>query len=249
MVREVGWDIDRLHWRFQDTFRGVCWQGKDVCEIGCGRGDLALYMALNGARHVVALEPVADGSSDTSLQILESRLARLRPSNLTFVPDRFEDYACGPESFDVIFGIAVINHTHETRFPLGNDPEALQHYQQVFHKFHGCLRPGGALVLTDVSRRSVWSLIQQLTRSEVRSPLAPSIDWKIHQQPCVWQRLAREAHFAHSAIHWRVPYPLRTVPWLADNRLFQYFTDASFILVARKAAASPPEGLARGNGR
>ena len=55
-VAKGGWSMDRLEFRLRDTFRAISWQGKDVCEIGCGRGDYGMYMALNGARRVVALE-------------------------------------------------------------------------------------------------------------------------------------------------------------------------------------------------
>jgi hypothetical protein len=195
---------------------------------------MAIYMALNGARRVVALEPSADGSTPAHVTVLKDRLDKLQLDNFAFLPARVEDYHCGPESFDLIYILAVIEHIRETRRPLSKDPEAWSVYREAFSRFYRMLRPGGALVLTNCSRHVFWSHLQWVTRSNIRSPLAPNVDWPLHQSPSVWATLARETSFNHSELHWRVPYPFRACSWLADNRPFQYFTHAAYILTLHK---------------
>src|SRR5207248_2669337 len=140
-----------LAWRCQNTFRNVFWQGKDICEIGCGRGDMAIYLALHGARRVVALEPIADGSNPAYCTVLKDRLNKLQPHNVTFLPIKVEEYEFEPESFDVVYGLALIEHIHETRRALSKDPEAWAAYKEAFGRFHRMLRPGGMLLLTNCS--------------------------------------------------------------------------------------------------
>lgn len=233
-VKQAGWSMDRLVWRLRDTLRSIEWRGKDVCEVGCGRGDFAFYMALDGARRVVALEPSSAGSSSLKEAILKQRLNTLQLENFTFLPIRLEDYQFEPQSFDLVFGVQVIEHIHETKHVLSEDPEALAHYQHVFSIFYNMLRSGGVLVLTDCYRHNIWSF---LSRYKIR-PFLSHICWEIHQSPETYKSLAEEAGFERVGVHWRVPYQLRFAPWIADNYLFQFFTFASYILTAQRAGGA-----------
>ena len=128
----------------------------------------------------------------------------------------------------------MFEHIYETKIPLEANPKAWERYRNVFDHIHHLLRPGGALVFTDASRSSLWSLLRRVTRTKLRSPLSPSTYWEIHQKPQTWFRLARDSGFLKIRLTWRVPYPLRIMPWVADNGLFQYFTFASFTFSAFK---------------
>jgi SAM-dependent methyltransferase len=235
LVAKAGWSIDRLTWRLRDTFRDIPWQGKDVLEIGCGRADLSLFMALHGARRVVALEPSVEGSHASKEAALRERLERLHVPNFTFLPSRFEDCSFEPESFDLVFLIQVIEHIHETHLALEDDPAALADYRRFFAEVFRVLRPGGVLLLTDYSRSNVWRLLQKVFGPQFKGPLTKVIDWGMHQHPRTWQRLAREAGFARTRLWWRVYQQMRRVPWLVDNRFVQYFAYANFVFSASKA--------------
>ena len=235
LVKQTGWSLERLAWRLQDTLRYVEWKGKDVCEVGCGRGDMAIYLALNGARRVVGLEPSAGGSSPLHESVLLRRLDALQLNNLTFLPIRIEDYQFEPESFDLVFSINVVEHIYGTRLPLDEDPEAKAHHARVFRDIYNrMLRPGGYLVIANCSRESIWSFLGQYNIPALL-PGTKTIGWEWHQKPEVWEALAKENGFEAVRVHWYVPYVLRSVPSIAGNRLFQYFTWASYIVTATKS--------------
>src|SRR5215813_7995946 len=47
-------------------FADIDFRNKTMLEIGCGKGILCLWAAIHGARHVVGLEPLAEGAYDSS---------------------------------------------------------------------------------------------------------------------------------------------------------------------------------------
>jgi SAM-dependent methyltransferase len=234
LVEKGGWSMPRLEFRLRDTFRSIPWKGKDVCEIGCGRGDYGMYMALNGARRVVALEPSARGSTDVKTVHLHERVERLALPNYSLIERKVEDCEFEPESFDLVFGIQVIEHIHETFKDLADDPAARASYERAFAGFYRMLRPGGVLLLTDYSRRNVWTLLQKAFGPSFRGPLTRVIDWQMHQHPRTWKQLAEASGFSATRLWWRVYQQLRRVPWVADNRFFAYFSYAAFAFSAYK---------------
>lgn len=234
LLTAVDWSLDRLAFRVRDTFRDTSWVGKDVLEIGCGRGDVSIFMALNGARSVMAIEPTSTGGSRAAAELLRRRLDLLKLRNLTFAPVTVEELDYPERSFDLVFGIQVVEHLYETRELVVKGSPAYVNYVKAFRHVHRLLRPGGSFVLTDVSRSSLWTLVRRIWGRRFVSPLAPTVYWEIHQYPRTWRRVAEDAGFGAVAVHWRVPYQLRSLPWVADNRVFQYFTFASYILRARR---------------
>jgi SAM-dependent methyltransferase len=237
MVTAAGWTLSRLSWRLRNTLRSVDWHNKDVLEIGCGRGDMSLYMALTGARRVEGIDPEGAGSTAGRQSIVQQRMAQLQLPNFRFQPIAFEPGQYEPESLDVIFGINVIEHIHETRQLLTTDPAAMADYQQFFADLYRVLRPGGALVFSNASRYSLWAIISQRTKYGIKTPIRSMqrIVWELHQPPEVWLQLFRQAGFQKAFTHWRVPYQLRSVPWLVDNRFVQFFSFADYTVTAIKA--------------
>jgi len=117
-------------------------------EIGAGTG----YFTLNLLRAGIVREAVATDISAGMLRALEANAKRLRVSVETQVADAealpFED-----ESFDFVFGHAVLHHLPDLR--------------QAFSEFARVLRPGGTLVfagepsrvgdrIAAVPKRAAW---------------------------------------------------------------------------------------------
>jgi len=118
-------------------------------EIGAGTG----YFTLNLLRAGIVREAVATDISAGMLRTLEANAKRLRVPVTTEVADAealpFED-----ESFDLVFGHAVLHHLPDLR--------------QAFSEFARVLRPGGTLVfagepsrvgdrLASVPKRAAWT--------------------------------------------------------------------------------------------
>lgn len=117
-------------------------------EIGAGTG----YFTLNLLRAGIVREAVATDISPGMLRALEANARRLRVPVTTQTADAealpFED-----ESFDLVFGHAVLHH--------------LPDLQQAFREFARVLRPGGTLVfagepsrvgdrIAAVPKRAAW---------------------------------------------------------------------------------------------
>src|SRR5215467_7956967 len=58
-----GFDFPRFS---RQLFSDIDFRNKTMLEIGCGKGMLCLWAAMHGARHVVGLEPLAEGAYDSS---------------------------------------------------------------------------------------------------------------------------------------------------------------------------------------
>ncbi|MBZ0286863.1 MAG: class I SAM-dependent methyltransferase, partial [Anaerolineae bacterium] len=204
--------------------------------IGCGRADMSLYMALTGAKRVTGIDPESAGSTAGRQTIVKKRMETLQLANFSFQPTMFDVSHYEPESFDVIFGINVIEHIHETRKLLTDDPAALESYQHFFSSASRLLRSGGALVLSNASRYSLWAIVSLRTQYRVKTPIRSMrrIVWELHQPPDVWLHVARQNGFREAFAHWRVPYRLRAAPWLMDNRFVQFFTFADYTVTAIK---------------
>jgi cyclopropane fatty-acyl-phospholipid synthase-like methyltransferase len=236
MVESSGWKLERLVWRLQDTLRDIDWRGKEVLEIGCGRADMSLYMALTGAKYVEAIDPEGPGSRPGTQITVQQRIEALQPSNFRFQPITFGDAQYAPESFDLILSVNVIEHIHETRKLLTDDPEATADYQRFFADLYRVLRPGGALVISNVSRYSLWALISQWTNYRLKTPIwtMRNVHWQLHQPPNIWTQMAQQAGFHGTHVHWRVPHQLHRLRWLMDNRFVQFLTFADFAVTANK---------------
>src|SRR5436309_10690104 len=55
---------DNRRFAMRELFQGVPLDGREVLDVGAGDGRASLYAASAGARHVLALEPEAAGSSE-----------------------------------------------------------------------------------------------------------------------------------------------------------------------------------------
>jgi hypothetical protein len=79
-------------------------------------------------------------------------------------------------------------------------------------------------------------MLQKVLGPQFKGPLTRTIEWQMHQHPRTWKELAARTGFAKTRLWWRVYYPLRRAPWVADNRFLQFFAFASFVFSAYKQA-------------
>lgn len=224
--------LARWLYRLRRLLGPVDLRGKRVLEIGCGRGTYCLLMACHGAAEVVGLEPEAHGGTNGTFQIFEQRIDRLgataiRPCNMSL--NEYDLSASG--SFDIILAHNVVNHLDEQAVQrLHRDEGARRAYQRIFTSLRQGLAASGVLVLSDCGRRNICGDL--LPRSMWKWFSNENIEWDKHQSAFLWRRLLEQAGFQPVHIEYYVPYGLRRLPLLANNRLFSYFTTSSFTIRA-----------------
>jgi len=101
----------------------VSWKGKRVLDIGCGTGELAFYVAQQGADEVVGID-----YSPSAITVAKDSYAR---TNLMF---ECMDVSNISGTFDVITIVGVLEHIDE---PLA-----------LLHKAKKLLRPKGSIIVT-----------------------------------------------------------------------------------------------------
>ena len=140
--------------------------GKRVMEIG---SDLKLQTAQAmlrlGAKEVVAVNP------DFRKQSLEMSIPGITP---VVVPA--EDFQCPDGYFDIIFGVALLEHVH--------NPKALaEKCSKLLEKKHGfCFLQGSPVWTSDQGHHIICHLGNQYIRPDTNPPLED------------WQHLCLETH-------------------------------------------------------
>ncbi|MFY1697075.1 MULTISPECIES: class I SAM-dependent methyltransferase [unclassified Solwaraspora] len=213
-------------------FRGVHLAGRSLLDIGGGNGVMSFYAAARGAGPVVCLEPAAAGSN-----VAMERQYRLMAAELGTRVDvelrheRFQDLGPGDRKFDIVLIHNAINHLDEEACAALPASAAARSYEQVFRKLADLMTDDGDLIVTDCARRNLWGDLQ------LPNVFAPSIDWRIHQQPDVWAGLMRRAGFQTIRVRWDSPSRLRGLGQLVlGNRVGGYLTNSHFIISAKRAA-------------
>jgi SAM-dependent methyltransferase len=228
LAEPSGYTYDRLTFRMRQLLRDLPVRGKRILEVGAGTGSMSIWLALNGAAHVMALEPEAAGASHGMAVEFERRIADLGLTNLAFLPTRIDEAPVSPGAFDVVLSYNSVNHLYETRADLNRAPRDRECFVNIFRDLRQLLAPGGVAIIADCSRRNVFGEVG------VTHPIAGqrSIEWALHQTPQTWVGVMGEAGFKRFDLHWYVPYALRHVSVLADNALFAWLTLSHFTVRA-----------------
>lgn len=208
------------------VFADVQLAGRRVLDVGGGNGAMSFYAASRGARSVVCLDPLEEGSNDAMDHQYQS-LAQHVGGPVTRIRERFQDWRTA-QVYDVVLVHNAINHFDEVACGRIPAPDARAAYVRIFTALRALLAPGGHLVLTDCARRNLWGDLH------LPNVFAPTIDWRIHQQPRVWDALMVEAGFQPGRIRWIAPSRMRRPGQLVfGNRLGGYLTNSYFILTSR----------------
>jgi SAM-dependent methyltransferase len=206
-------------------------EDKIMLEIGGGEGLFSLWTLVNGLKKVILLEPEVDGSvHGVGDRCLEHKIALgISDDRLMLCPVTIQEYEDKNGSFDLILSYSSINHLDERACAqLHRSNSAKTTYLQIFEKVYDFLRSGGHFVISDAGRLNFWGFLG------LRSPFAPTIDWKKHQDPVVWEGLLKKAGFEFVALDWHRFYPLRWFGWLGANGLVARVITSQFILTVRK---------------
>lgn len=201
--------------------------GKSMLEIGCGKGILCLWAALQGAREVVGLEPMAEGCYDSSecFQAFRTMARELNLPQARILPVTVQNFDSGKDYFDIVLSVASINHLDEKScVALGESAEAVRNYKEIFRNIAAMMKPGGKLIILDAARRNVFGDLA------MRNPMSPNIEWFKHQQPEYWAELLADCGFGNPKISWSGGKLLRYVGIKRVPKALAYFGQSVFRL-------------------
>ena len=221
-------NVSALRRRLNLLFGGIDLSGKSVLDVGGGTGLISFFAAASGATPVVCLEPGEAGSNprmEAMFQAWRDGLGDV--AKVQLLRSTFQEHARATgSSYDVVVVHNAINHLDEEACAsLSDDPNARATYLAIFRDLHRLTRPGGSLLIADAARRNAWDALG------IRSPFAPTIEWRIHAQPSVWAGIAREAGFTLSRTSWRAHSRLgQAGQTLLGNPLGAWLTNSSFML-------------------
>lgn len=214
-----------LEQRAAFLFDGIPLAGARVLEVGAGAGALTVWMAREGAKRVVALEPELDGSTAGASSALVTALDDPLLRGVVELQRKSLAEFRSEQPFDLAVLEGVVNHLNEHAVVrLHEDQAAVDEFVETLRPLRMLVRDGGMAIVTDVGRRSLWRVLG------VEGPWTKHIEWEKHQQPHTWIDVFRRVGFELYDVRWS---PLRNTGRLTGNRLVQFFTLAHFVLRLR----------------
>ncbi len=124
------WRSSELRGHFDRYFSDLDLTGCDVVDLGCGYGDLTLYLAHRRVKSIVGIDLDAQ-----RVAVAQRRAAELegavRPQFITASNGQTVDLP--DNSTDIVLCFDVLEH--------------LMHYEDMFHEWRRVLRPGGRVLI------------------------------------------------------------------------------------------------------
>lgn len=118
--KTLGWNKGKQSVRFQVLTSSFDLHGKTILDIGCGFGDLNLYLQQNDiACHYIGIDLVPD--------LIEQALLLDQGNHATFIQGDFLAIANQLESVDITIGSGIFNHRFEST-------DNYQFIQSTLHK-------------------------------------------------------------------------------------------------------------------
>jgi SAM-dependent methyltransferase len=213
-------------------FAGVPLAGKRVLDVGGGTGIGSFWAVMvGGAASALVLEPSMDGSpTDVHDKFHEMAAAAGTGDRVQMQPIVLEDLDPALGTFDVVLLHQSINHIGEAY--VADLPYSLagqQHYHAFFDVLAERTAPGGTLIVMDSSNRNLFGDFGR------RSPLLPTVDFRMHQPPEQWSGMLAHHGFTEERITWltrREAGVLGTT--VLRNKLAAYLTTSFFVLQMRR---------------
>jgi SAM-dependent methyltransferase len=225
-----GYDFSRFA---RQVFRDLDFRNRTMMEIGCGKGMLCLWGAMHGARHVVGLEPLAEGAYDSSQchQAFRSMAEQLELPQARILPNTVQDFDCPANYFDIVLSVASINHLDEKScVALGKSQAAENEYRKIFRDIAQMMKIGGKLIIIDAARHNFFGDLG------MRNPMSPNIEWFKHRQPEYWAHLLGECGFGNARIRWSSGKLLRYAGITTLPKVLSYFGQSIFRLELTRTA-------------
>ena len=223
------------NFRFQmdRMMKGYDFDGKDILDVGCGRGYISLYLSFACKNSTIyALdEAEGDGSDRNVLEILEQDVNKYRIENINMLKEDINRWEPGRQ-FDIIVAKYSLHHiawddiriTRSTNAYLFKNREAREKHVQMFRKIKSLLKPGGLLVIWETSRTNIFRFIPVMKRH---------MNWKTKPTAREWLYLFEETGFDDIRQVYDIPYKLRALDGIWKY-IFGYFIFPNSFFFGRK---------------
>ncbi len=210
-------------------FKGIDFKGKTVLDIGGGNGLYSFYAACMGAKKVVVMEPVMDGSSDGFEDEFNDFKEKFgTKDNIVFNKDFLQEYDPGDDKYDVVLMHYSINHLDEQACEdlIGEKKEeAKAKYIKVLKDLVKMSSNNSTLIITDASRYNFYQ------KFGITNPIAPSIEWEKHNTPKVWAALLKEVGYTNPVTQWLALNAFGKLGKIVlGNKVGSYFLHSFFYL-------------------
>jgi 2-polyprenyl-3-methyl-5-hydroxy-6-metoxy-1,4-benzoquinol methylase len=157
-------------------------RGRNVLDVGCGDGDLAVELWRRGA--------IVTGI-DASSEMVEAARARAKRegADIALTVGEAASIPFDPERFDVVVAVTILCF--------------VAHAAPVFNEIARVLRPGGILVIGELGKWSLWAAARRV-RAWFGSPLWRRGRFRTASE---LRSLARGAGLVPALVHGSVYYP------------------------------------------
>lgn len=219
--------VKKFRYHLEQQLRNISLKGRDIIEVGCGKGFVSLYIALFcGARKIVALdESEGIGSEKGVLGFLEKTVEDLNIRNTKVVKSDIMKTSFPDGSFDIIIANNALHHIVRTGKYILNDITTKNEWITLFRELKRLLKANGILILGEFSRKIIWRYIKLRYRQ---------IDWELHPTLREWLLVINLAGFKKIRFKYTVPYKLRTLESLFSNPMASFFMNSTFNIYAQK---------------
>ena len=213
----------------KEQLRGIDLSQKKILDIGCGKGMVAAYICLlYPEANVSAIdEDEGNGLDQGSLKIIHEAKSKFILNNLTILKKDFWEIDFELDSFDVILANDSLHHIVEYNVK-DETQKQKENWLKAFLKIKKYLKPGGHLILREVSVFNFWN------HTNLKL-LFSHMTWEIHPSLKFILETLKEAGFIDVQYSYLVNYKLRILTKLLEkNFLYGYFLNPTFHISAQK---------------
>jgi ubiquinone/menaquinone biosynthesis C-methylase UbiE len=215
------------YFRNQIFFR-VEIKDKKVADIGGGNGLASFWCVLEGGCSEAVIIDTLDAGSNQKMfdQYNKMKHESAITNKIRFFNGSIQELSPSNQLFDVVLMHNSINHISEAMTPkLRVSGEAKDYFRKQFREIYNFLSPSGRFIVADCSRRNFFGDLG------IKNPIAPSINWEVHQTPDVWKELIESSGFKHLRTTWTTRREFGALGYsLFGNKLCSYFLASHFCL-------------------
>ena len=216
----------KLRFNLENLFKGIDLKGKRVLDIGGGYGLHSFYAACLGAKEVICLEPVSEGSSDSSIENFTKIQDRFGVDNVKLQNITFQEFKHDGKLFDLILSHYSINHLNESACKtLLTNEDSQKIYNSIVTALYSIAKPEAIIIICDCSSHNFFAHLG------IKNPFAPTINWQLHHPPKVWIEILKNAGFSNPQIEWTTFGEFRRIgKLLLGYKPISYFLNSHFCL-------------------